>query len=120
VTVGGGNALVAYSAARLLSDPRHALIARVALGELPLGLVFFDHNKRLLVADSNRDQVTGRASNVALVDVSEALRGKPALLGTIDSGAVPWQVALYPGGKTLIVADAGSGQLQVIKVADLP
>ncbi len=120
VTVGGGNALVAYSAARLLSDPRHALIARVAIGELPLGLVFFDHGKRLLVADSNRDQVTGRASNLALVDVPEALSGKPALLGTIGSGAVPRQVALYPGGKTLLVADTGSGQVQVIKVAELP
>ena len=120
VTVGGGNALVAYSAARLLSDPRHALIARVALGELPLGLVFFDHGKRLLVADSNRDQVTGRVSNLALVDVPSALRGKQALLGTIGSGAVPRQFALYPGGKTLLVADTGSGQVQVINVNALP
>jgi len=120
VTVGGGNALVAYSAARLRSDPRHALIARVALGELPLGLAFFDNGKRLLVADSNRDQVAGRVSNLALVDVPSALRGKPALLGTIDSGAVPRPVALYPGGRTLLVADTGSGQLQVIDVNALP
>ncbi len=120
VTVGGGNALVAYSAAKLQSDPRHALIARVAVGELPLGLVFFDHGNRLLVADSNRDQVTGRVSDLALVNVPNALRGKPALLGTIGSGAVPRQIALYPGGKTLLVADTGSGQVQVIKVARLP
>jgi DNA-binding beta-propeller fold protein YncE len=120
VTVGGGNALVAYSAAKLLSDPRHALIARVTLGELPLGLVFFDHGRRLLVADSNRDQVTGRVSNLALVDVPSALRGKPALLGTIGSGAAPGQIVLYPGGKTLLVADTGSGQLQVIKVNAVP
>jgi DNA-binding beta-propeller fold protein YncE len=120
VTVGGSNALVAYSAAKLLTDPRHALIARVAVGELPLGLVFFDHGNRLLVADSNRDQVTGRAANVALVNVPDALRGKPALLGTAGSGAGAGQVALYPGGKTLLVADTGSGQVQVIKVTGLP
>jgi DNA-binding beta-propeller fold protein YncE/tRNA A-37 threonylcarbamoyl transferase component Bud32 len=120
VTVGGGNALVAYSAAKLLSDPRHALIARVAVGELPLGLVFFDHGNRLLVADSNRDQLTGRAAGVALINVPNALRGKPALLGTAGSGAGAGQVALYPGGKTLLVADAGSGQIQIIKVTGLP
>jgi DNA-binding beta-propeller fold protein YncE/tRNA A-37 threonylcarbamoyl transferase component Bud32 len=120
VTVGGSNALVAYSAAKLLTDPRHALIARVAVGELPLGLVFFDHGNRLLVADSNRDQLTGHAANVALVNVPDALSGKPALLGTVGSGAGAGQVALYPGGKTLLVADTGSGQVQVIKVTGLP
>jgi DNA-binding beta-propeller fold protein YncE/tRNA A-37 threonylcarbamoyl transferase component Bud32 len=120
VTVGGSNALVAYSAAKLLTDPRHALIARVAVGELPLGLVFFDHGNRLLVADSNRDQLAGRAANVALVNVPDALHGKPALLGTAGSGAGAGQVTLYPGGKTLLVADTGSGQVQVIKVTGLP
>jgi DNA-binding beta-propeller fold protein YncE/tRNA A-37 threonylcarbamoyl transferase component Bud32 len=120
VTVGGSNALVAYSAAKLLTDPRHALIARVAVGELPLGLVFFDHGNRLLVADSNQDQLTGHAANVALVNVPAALRGKPGLLGTVGSGAGAGQVALYPGGKTLLVADTGSGQVQVIKVTGLP
>ena len=120
VTVGGGNALIAYSAAKLLNDPQHALVARVAVGELPLGLVFFDHGNRLLVADSNRDRRTGRAANVALVNVPNALRGKPALLGTAGSGAGAGQVALYPGGKTLLVADTGSGQVQVIKVTGLP
>jgi DNA-binding beta-propeller fold protein YncE len=120
VTAGGSNALLAYSAIKLLTNPRHALIARVAVGELPLGLVFFDHGNRLLVADSNRDQLTGRAADVALVNVPNALRGKPALLGTVGSGAGAGQVALYPGGKTLLVADTGSGQIQVIKVTGLP
>jgi DNA-binding beta-propeller fold protein YncE len=120
VTVGGSNALVAYSALKLLSDPRQALIARVAVGELPMGLVFFAHGNRLLVADSNRDQLTGRAADAALINVPDALHGKPALLGTVGSGAGAGQVALYPGGQTLIVADTGSGQVQVIKVTGLP
>jgi hypothetical protein len=29
-------------------------------------------------------------------------------------------VALYPGGKTLLVIDAGAGQVQVIRVDRLP
>ena len=64
--------------------------------------------------------MTGHAANVALVNVPNALRGKPALLGTVGSGAGAGQVALYPGGKTLLVADTGSGQVQVIKVMGLP
>jgi serine/threonine-protein kinase len=120
VTVGGGDALVAYSAAKLLTDPQHALIARVAVGELPLGLVFFNHGSRIIVADSNRDHVPGRVSNLAVVDVQKALAGQPALLGTVKSGAVPRQFALYPGGKSLLVTDSGSAQVQAIKIADLP
>jgi DNA-binding beta-propeller fold protein YncE/tRNA A-37 threonylcarbamoyl transferase component Bud32 len=114
VTVAGGNALVAYSAAKLLSDPRHALLARVAVGGQPLGLVFYDHGQRIMVADAGR---AGGAGNVAVVDVS---RARPALLGTVATGTAPQQVALYPGGKTLLVADTGSRQLQVIKVSQLP
>jgi DNA-binding beta-propeller fold protein YncE len=114
VTVAGGNALVAYSADKLLSDPRHALLARVAVGGQPLGLVFYDHGQRIMVADAGQ---AGGAGNVAVVDVS---RARPALLGTVATGAAPQQVALYPGGKTLLVADTGSRQLQVIKVSQLP
>jgi DNA-binding beta-propeller fold protein YncE len=115
VTVGGGNAVVAYSAARLLTDPQRALIARVAVGERPLGLVLYGHGLRLMVADSG----PGGHANVAVIDVPQALAGRPALLGIIRSGASPSQVALYPGGKTLLVTDAGSGQMQVISVAQL-
>ncbi len=119
VTVGGGNALAAYSAAKLLSDPGHALVARVTVGELPLSLVFYDHGLRIMVVDAGRSQVTGAAS-VAVIDVPNALAVRPALLGTVATGAGPQQVALYPGGKTLLVTDSGARQLQVIRVGQLP
>jgi DNA-binding beta-propeller fold protein YncE len=118
VTVGGGNAVDAYSAAKLLSDPAHALIARVTVGEQPAGLVFFDHGDRIVVADSGGDQVPAGTPGLALVDVPNALAGRqPALSGTVSSGGVPPQVALYPGGQTLLVT--GTGQVQVISVAQL-
>ena len=117
VTVTGANALVAYSAARLLSDPQHALVARVAVGGQPLGLVFYDHGLRLMVAEAGRNQKAGGA---AVVDVPQALAVRPALLGTVPTGARPQQIALYPGGKTLLVADTGSRQLHVIRAGQLP
>jgi hypothetical protein len=83
----------------------------------PLGLVFYDHGLRLMVADAGRRQGAGGA---AVVDVSRALAVRPALLGTVPTGARPQQVALYPGGKTLLITDTGSRQLHVIRVAQLP
>jgi DNA-binding beta-propeller fold protein YncE len=122
VTVGGGNAVDAYSAAKLLSDPAHALIARVTVGGRPAGLVFFDHGNCIVVADSGEDQVPGSAPGLALVNVPNALAGRqPALSGAVSSGAAPQRVALYPGGQTLLVTGTGtsSGQVQVISVVQL-
>lgn len=38
-SAGGGNAVEAFSAARLLSDPAHAVLARVTVGQRPVGLM---------------------------------------------------------------------------------
>jgi DNA-binding beta-propeller fold protein YncE/tRNA A-37 threonylcarbamoyl transferase component Bud32 len=120
VTVGGGNALLAYSAPKLVNDASHALIARVAVGQLPLGMIMLDHGSRILLADSNRDQVAGGKSNLALIDVSKALANKPALAGIIASGMTPRQFALEPNGTTLLVTNTGSGQVQAVNIAHLP
>jgi DNA-binding beta-propeller fold protein YncE len=122
VTVGGGNAVDAYSAARLLSDPEHALIARVPVGEHPAGLVFFDHGNRIAVVDSGGGQAPGGTPGLTLVDVPNALVGRqPALSGTVSSGGVPQRVALYPGGQTLLLTGTGTGagRVQNIRVAPL-
>jgi DNA-binding beta-propeller fold protein YncE/tRNA A-37 threonylcarbamoyl transferase component Bud32 len=120
VSVGGGNALIAYSAAKLISDPSHALIARVAVGQIPLGMVMVNKGTRIVIADSDRDKVAGGVSNLVVVDVSKALAGKPALLGAIRSGKTPRQFALEPNGTTLLVTSTGSGQVQAINIRNLP
>jgi serine/threonine protein kinase/DNA-binding beta-propeller fold protein YncE len=120
VTVGGGNAVVAYAAGKLLTDPHHALIAKVGVGQTPLGLVLASNGSRLVVADSNRDHVPGGVSSLAVVNTAQALAGQHALLGAVRSGDVPRALALIPGGKTLLVADTGSGQVQTVKLSHLP
>jgi DNA-binding beta-propeller fold protein YncE len=120
LTTGGGNALLGYSAAKLVTDPSHALIARVAVGQTPLGLIMVNNPARIVLADSNRDNVPGAVSNLAVVDVAKALAGKPALLGFIKSGTTPRQFVLEPGGKSLLVTNTGSGQIQTVNVAHLP
>jgi len=119
VSVGGGNAVVAFSAAKLLSDPGHALLARVAVGQRPLGLVLVNHGTQLIVADSNRDNAPGGRSGLAVIDVRQALHRQPALTGFLHTGSTPRQFALEPGGGTLLVADTGSGQVQAVKIGHL-
>jgi DNA-binding beta-propeller fold protein YncE len=120
VTAGGGNALIAYSAAKLISDPKHALIARVALGQVPLGMMTVNNGKQIVVADSNRYGVRGAVSNLAVVDVAKALARQPALVGLIKSGTTPRQFALEPDGTTLLVTNTDSGQVQAVDISHLP
>jgi DNA-binding beta-propeller fold protein YncE len=120
VTAGGGNTLEGFSAAKLVSDPAHALVASVPVGQIPLGLVMVDNGSRIVVANSNRDKVAGSLPGLAVIDVSKALARKPALLGLIAAGQTPRQFSLEPNGKTLLVTNTDSGQVEAINVGQLP
>jgi sugar lactone lactonase YvrE len=120
VSAGGGNAVVAFSAAKLLTEPGAALEARVAVGQLPLGLALVDRGSRLIVADSNRDGLRGSAASLAVVNVRKALAREPALTGFVKAGGTPRQFALEAGGGTLLVADTAAGRVQAVKIGQLP
>ncbi|HET7247348.1 MAG TPA: serine/threonine-protein kinase [Streptosporangiaceae bacterium] len=118
VSAGGANAVVAFSAAKLLRDPAHAVVARVAVGQRPLGLALVNRGAQLIVADSDRDKAGG-GTNLAVIDVQRALHRQPALTGFLHTGSEPRQFALEPGGGTLLVVDTGSGQVQAVKIGHL-
>ena len=120
VTAVGSNALLGFSAAKLLSDPAHALLARVAVGQSPLGLAVISHPNRIVVADSNRDGASGAVANLAVIDAAKALAGKPALLGYLRSGLQPRQFAVVSHSTTLLVTNTKSGQLQTVDLSRLP
>ena len=120
VTDRDSNALVAFSAGELTGDPSHSLIARVAVGQTPLGLSFVNGGSEILVADANLHNLA-RADNLALISTQMALQGKTgALRGFISTGRVPRELAAEPGGHTLLSTDYGSGQMQAIEVGSLP
>jgi 6-phosphogluconolactonase (cycloisomerase 2 family)/tRNA A-37 threonylcarbamoyl transferase component Bud32 len=119
VTSGGGNALEAFAADKLISDPTHALVAKVAVGEIPLGLTFIKNGTQIVVADSNRDKINNVVPDLAVVDVAKALAGKPALLGTIKTGLAPRQFALARNGKTLLITNTGSGTVESVDVGQI-
>jgi Protein kinase domain len=117
---GSCDALLGFSAAKLRSDPAHALIARVEVGETPIGLTFIGHGKRIIVADSNLNGLKRATSSLAVVDTAAALAGRPSLLGLVSTGLLPRQFTVEPNGKALLVTNSDSRQLQAVAIADLP
>jgi DNA-binding beta-propeller fold protein YncE len=96
------------------------LLADVRVGELPVGLALVRDGSMVVVADSDRFNVSGMAASLAVVSVPDALARKPALLGYLPAGAFPREMALEPGGSTLLVTNYLSDQLEAVDVADLP
>ena len=119
VTARGSNALLGFNAARLRSDPRKALAARVMVGQTPIGLALVPGGNRMIVADTNTAGVGG-ADTLAVVNVAKALAGGASLLGYIPTGALPREFALVPHTPYLVVSDNGSSQLQLIDLQKLP
>ncbi len=120
VTARASDALLAFSAGRLRTDPAHALLADVRVGEAPVGLALARHGSLMVVADSNRFSATGQSASLAVVDVPDALAGRAALVGYLPAGLFPRDVAASPDGSTVLVANYDSGQIETVNVAALP
>jgi DNA-binding beta-propeller fold protein YncE len=118
VAARGSNALLGFSTEKLQSDPGHALVATVPVGEEPVGLALFDQDRRIIVADSNRSSVEGASADIAVVDTQAAIARRPALLGTIPTGLFPREIAV--NGNTALVTNYNSEQVEVVNLADLP
>ncbi|HEY4348872.1 MAG TPA: hypothetical protein VGM80_14915 [Gaiellaceae bacterium] len=114
VTARQSDALLAFSAAELVSDPKHALLARVRVGEAPVGLAVVDDGARIVVADSNRFNAPGHTSGLTVVDSAAALAGKPALIGIARAGLFPRELALEPNGRTLLATNFESGRVEAL------
>jgi hypothetical protein len=73
-----------------------------------------------VVADSDRFNVPGSHASLAVVDVADALAGRPALLGYLPAGRFPRDMAAAPDGRTLLIANFASRQLEAVDLARLP
>ncbi|HKB31114.1 MAG TPA: hypothetical protein VKD26_09780, partial [Streptosporangiaceae bacterium] len=120
VTARQSDEVLGFSAAKLLSDPRQALIARVRVGAAPTGLTFIDGENRIVVANSNIFRVKGAVSSLTVIDTAAALAGGHALLGLAKAGALPREFSVTPNGKTLLVTNSDSRQLEAVNIGDLP
>jgi DNA-binding beta-propeller fold protein YncE len=108
--------LLGFSAARLLSDPAQALLSITRVGEAPVGLALVRGGSLIVTANSNRFDQPGATANLSVVDVQSS---KPAVLGYVPAGQFPRDMAVEPGGSTVLIANFASGQLEAVNLAAL-
>jgi hypothetical protein len=120
VTARESNHLLAFDAAKLITNSSDALLASVQVGTSPVGLIFAQNWSRILTADSNRFGYTNTTTGLSVVDVRAALDGEEAVLGQIPTGLFPREFAISPDGRTILVSDYGSKGIQAVNVATLP
>jgi len=119
VTARASDELLCFAAARLVSDPKRALVAAVRVGEAPVGLAAVRGGSLMVVADSNRFGASGATSDLDVVNVAAALAGRPAVVGHIRAGLFPRDMTLAPDGP-LLVSNFDSGQVEAVDVATVP
>jgi DNA-binding beta-propeller fold protein YncE len=117
VTVRGSNTLQAFDTHRILTDPRHALLATVVVGSEPVGVLLIDGGNYALVTNSNRFAAQQTSQTVTVVNTQRALAGQPALVGNLLVGIFPRDVTLI--GDTVVVDNYGSDSLSLIDAATL-
>jgi len=118
VTARESDALLKFSAADLITHPGAALEDQIRVGEAPVGLALVDHDRTLVVADSNRFAARGATATLAVV--TGAAHGRLTLAGYLKSGSFPRDMAVSPNGETVIVSNYGSGQVETVDVDHLP
>jgi DNA-binding beta-propeller fold protein YncE len=115
VTSQSSNALLGYDATKLRTDPAHALVTVVPVGDNPIGMQYIDSGRELVVANS------GSSHNLMVIDTHAALcRADHVVTGSITAGKGPRDFGLAHGGSTLYVTNLGAGLLEAIRLDSVP
>jgi DNA-binding beta-propeller fold protein YncE len=119
VTARASDDVLCFAAALLVTDPSHALVAVVRVGQAPVGLTAVRDGTLIVVADSNRFSAPGAHADLTVIDVADALDGRPAIVGHIPAGLFPRDMTAVPNG-TVLVSNFSSGQLETVDTATIP
>jgi DNA-binding beta-propeller fold protein YncE len=96
------------------------LIGKVPVGKFPIGIAVIDGGKMLVVANSNANS-TGpdKSASLTVIDTTRISSGAEAVLGTIPAGVDARNVSVTADGHTLLVANGGSGTLELVDLERL-
>jgi DNA-binding beta-propeller fold protein YncE len=120
VTARGGNALLAFDTAKLISGVNDAQIGSVPTGPNPIGVTVIDEGRKVIVTNSNRFGARAEESQSLLVlDAAKVAAGKAAILGAVPAASLPREMRVTADGRTLLVVNTVSRKLQVIDLARL-
>jgi DNA-binding beta-propeller fold protein YncE len=118
VTARGSDALLEFNATDLVDHPASAFESDVLVGEAPVGLALVNHDRTIVISDSDRFATPGAGADLAIVSVHT--NGQMLLDGYIGSGSFPRDMAASPNGKWLLVSNYGSSQVEAIDLSLLP
>jgi len=119
VTARASDDVLCFAATRLVTDPSQALVAVVRVGEAPVGLTAVRGDSLIVVADSDRFGASGAHASLTVVNIADALDGRPAIVGDIPAGLFPRDMTAAPDG-TVLVSNFSSGQLETVNTATIP
>ncbi len=110
VTARGSNAVLAFDAEKLVSDPDHARVGMVLVGTGPVPVAVADGGKLVIVGNSNRFDTDQSKAEVLDVLSADPLQ----VVSHIQAGAFPREMRLSPDGNTLFLTNSSSDSLQII------
>jgi DNA-binding beta-propeller fold protein YncE len=113
------NVLRVMDVGMMLHGEPDAVIAKVPVGPAPIGLALADHDRLVLVSNSNRWAKEQTQQTVTLIDTAGRHRRKPVVLGTIPVGVFPRDIAISRDGRTILVSNFGSRSLTLLRVSKL-
>ncbi|WP_183085232.1 beta-propeller fold lactonase family protein [Trinickia fusca] len=123
-TARSSNAIYAFDATKLRSDPNNAFISvAYSGGTEPVGIAMFPSGKYVAVSNSNRSQASNLGSNglplqgvqnVTIFDISTP--SNPLAVQTVKSGIFPRSLSISPDGTTLLIPNFDSNTLEIAPV----
>jgi DNA-binding beta-propeller fold protein YncE len=119
VTARNSNAVLAFDAGKLISDPAHSRLGIANVGTAPVPIAVLEGGKKVVVGNSNRFAGGTSAQSLTLLDAIKIHGEADAAIGSIPAGAFPRDLRVSVDGKTLYLANFGSSSLQVMEVARL-
>ncbi len=117
VTARGSNSLLAFDLERLIAHASRPLRAVVRVGAAPVGLALLGRGSTVVVANSNRyGPDAEQPQTLSVIDAEAALKGRKAIVGSIQAGAFPRELARLPDDRGVLVTNVFSKTLQAVAV----
>ena len=119
VTARNGDMLHAFDAKKLVHDPNRSALGKVLVGRSPVGVEVVDKGRKVVTANSNRLAKGDGKQNLTVVAAAKVRSGAAAVLGEIPAGSFPRELRLTADGRTLLVTNYNSNNLELVDVGRL-
>lgn len=118
VSARNSNALLMFDTRKLVTDPRHAKLGVVKVGDSPVPVAIVADGRIAIVGNSDRFN-HGKHSTLTVLDTENIEKGLDSIVATLPCGAFPREFCLSPDGHTVFLTNFIAGTLEVISVDKL-